>query len=164
MCQPLSTNIFLESADSTAALAASIAPLLLASDTLLLSGEVGSGKTHFARAIIQSRLGAMGAVEDVPSPTFTLVQTYNDGICDIWHADLYRLSNPDEVIELGLPDAFQDAICLVEWPDRLGTLKPKSPLNIEFFHLDAEDARSATITGDSEKWSKLMPALEMYVV
>ena len=164
MCQSVSAQIFLESAEDTAGLAALIAPLLTASDTLLLAGEVGSGKTHFARAIIQSRLGAVSAVEDVPSPTYTLVQTYNDGICDIWHADLYRLSGQDEVIELGLADAFQDAICLIEWPDRLGNLNPGNPLNIEFFHTEAEGSRTATITGDVDKWSKLNSALEVYVV
>ena len=85
----------------------------------------GSGrrpeKSHFARALIQSRLAAIGRFEDVPSPTFTLVQCYDLGSVDLWHADLYRLTSPSECDELGLVDAFESAICLVEWPDRLAS-------------------------------------------
>ena len=92
--------------------------LLRAGDCVLLEGPIGAGKTHFCRALIRARLGRE---EDVPSPTFTLVQTY-DADVEIWHADLYRLSHPDEALELGLEDAFASAICLVEWPERLGEL------------------------------------------
>lgn len=88
---------------------------------LLLEGGIGAGKTHFARAFIRERLGAE---IDVPSPTYTLVQTYEDNAGDIWHADLYRLGHPDEVAELGLVSAFETAICLIEWPDRLGNQIP----------------------------------------
>lgn len=119
----------LETEHHTEALAINIAPLLRRGDTLLLHGEIGSGKSTFARAIIRARLGRF---EDVPSPTFTIVQTYQDGALEIWHCDLYRLSNPDEAIELGLEIAFDEAICLIEWPDRLGTLIPQNALNINF--------------------------------
>ena len=98
--------------ETTADLARMLAPNLTAGDTILLRGDVGAGKTHFARALIQSLLAMP---EDVPSPTFTLVQTYEtaDGT-EIWHSDLYRLTHPEEVDELGLTDAFETAICLVE--------------------------------------------------
>src|SRR6056297_4111622 len=119
----------LSSPQATAALAARIAPLLRPGDTLLLSGPIGAGKTAFARALIQARLGR---AEDVPSPTFTLVQTYDDGICEIWHADLYRLTVPEDAVELGLEQAFAEAICLVEWPDRLGDLRPEGALALDF--------------------------------
>lgn len=101
----------------TAALARALAPLLGPGDTLLLDGPVGAGKTHFARALIQARQG--DRAEDVPSPTFTLIQTYEDaqGV-EIWHADLYRLTDGGELDELGLEEARDRSICLIEWPDR----------------------------------------------
>lgn len=109
--------------------AARFAAVLTAGDTLLLEGDIGAGKTAFARALIRARLGRM---EDVPSPTFTLVQTYDDGTLEIWHCDLYRLTAPEEVLELGLSDAFDDAICLIEWPDRLGDATPADALTCRF--------------------------------
>lgn len=108
-----------------------IAPFLKPGDCILLSGTLGAGKSHLARAIIRARLGRH---EDIPSPTFTLVQTYETSGCEIWHADLYRLTHPDEVIELGLTDAFDTAVCLVEWPDRLGRFLPATPICITLHH------------------------------
>lgn len=128
--------------DDTTRLGQTLAPLLAAGDTVLLSGPIGAGKTHLARALIQARLGR---AEDVPSPSFTLVQTYDAGEVEIWHADLYRLSQPDEVWELGLDHAFATAICLVEWPDRLGSHLPPDAVSITLSH-DGE-GRLATVTG-----------------
>ena len=108
-------DLTLHDADQTARLAVTLGRALTAGDVVLLTGDVGAGKTHFARALIQSLLAVP---EDVPSPTFTLVQTYDAPAAAIWHADLYRLTSVYEIEELGLTDAFSDAICLVEWPDR----------------------------------------------
>ena len=119
--------IDLATEDDTARLGRALAGRLRAGDTVLLDGPIGAGKSHTARALIRARLGTE---EDVPSPTFTLVQTY-PGDPDIWHADLYRLTHPDEVVELGLGDAFATAICLIEWPDRLGSLLPANPLRLK---------------------------------
>ena len=113
--------------DATDALARRMARRLGAGDVLLLEGPIGAGKTTFARALIHAR----GVAEDVPSPTYTLVQTYDSGI-EIWHADLYRLTHPDEAVELGLTDAFDTALCLVEWPERLGADRPESALTLQF--------------------------------
>jgi tRNA threonylcarbamoyladenosine biosynthesis protein TsaE len=132
-------SVFLPSEEDTTRLGAWFALHLQAGDTLLLTGPIGAGKSHFARAFIRTRLGR---AEDIPSPTFTLVQTYEADV-EIWHSDLYRLSHPDEVLELGLDEAFLTAICLVEWPDRLGTLAPDSAISIS---LSAQDeGRHATI-------------------
>lgn len=121
-------SVFLASEEQTTQLGAWFSHHLGPGDSILLHGPIGAGKSHFARAFIRCRLGRM---EDVPSPTFTLVQTYQADV-EIWHADLYRLSHPDEVLELGLDDAFSTAICLIEWPDRLGSLAPKNAIHIKF--------------------------------
>jgi tRNA threonylcarbamoyladenosine biosynthesis protein TsaE len=126
----------------TAALGVQLAKVAQPGDCLLLSGPIGAGKSTLARAFVRTRCGAG---EDVPSPTFTLVQVYEDGVTEIWHADLYRLTHPDEVGELGLEDAFVTAICLVEWPDRLGKYQPDGAL-----HLALEDdgeGRRAVLRG-----------------
>ena len=134
--------------EATDRIARHLAPRLRAGDVLLLSGPVGAAKTHFARALIRARLGRD---EDVPSPTFTLVQTYDAGDLEIWHADLYRLSDPAEIEELGLTEAFDTAICLVEWPDRLSDLRPADALDLAFAH--AETGRDVTLSWSSGDWS-----------
>ena len=113
--------------EATDRLALLFAHALGAGDALLLSGPIGAGKSHLARTLIRERLGNPG--EDVPSPSFTLVQTY-PADPPIWHADLYRLTHPDEVLELGLDEAFRSAVALVEWPDRLGADAPESAISV----------------------------------
>lgn len=138
-------NLALPDAEATARLGRWLGAQLGAGDVLLLEGPIGAGKTHLARALIQSRLAALGLSEDVPSPTFTLVQVYEAGTLDIWHADLYRLTHPDEVAELGLDTAFGSALCLIEWPDRLGSHRPAHAITLR---LSADgDARRAVIDG-----------------
>jgi len=154
-----SIQINLRSPAATTGLAATIAPLLRAGDTILLSGETGAGKTHFARAVIQARQASDGAFEDVPSPTYTLVQTYFAENCEIWHADLYRLSNHDDIAELGLNDAFDDAICLIEWPDRLGSLCPADALLVHFSLSDKAGFRAAEISWNTRRWSDIMDVI-----
>ena len=147
------------SPEETTRFAAALAPTLGPGDVLLLSGGIGAGKTHFARSLIQTRLAAAGLVEDVPSPTFTLVQTYEDGVGEIWHADLYRLTHPDEVEELGLIDAFQGAICLVEWPDRLGDLTPDGAVALELATTEILGERVLTASGPAPWIDRLKAAL-----
>lgn len=123
-----SREIALPAETDTDALARRIATRLGPGDVILLHGPIGSGKSHFARALIRSRLG--NPDEEVPSPTFTIVQTYPDVLGDIWHCDLYRLGSSDEIAELGLDEAFSEAICLIEWPDRLGEARPAEALDL----------------------------------
>ncbi|QPM91497.1 tRNA (adenosine(37)-N6)-threonylcarbamoyltransferase complex ATPase subunit type 1 TsaE [Pseudooceanicola algae] len=141
---PHSTELTLTSPEATCALAQRLAPLMRPGDVLLLSGGIGAGKTHFARSLIQALLEVP---EDVPSPTFTLVQEYDTTAGPLWHADLYRLSNPLEAVELGLEDAFAEAICLIEWPDRLGDLTPSAGLCMDFVTVpDQDDTRQLRVT------------------
>lgn len=155
-----SARLTLPSPEATTALAEWLAPRLHPGDVLLLSGPIGAGKTHFARALIQARLAAVGLYEDVPSPTFTLVQVYDVGGAEIWHADLYRLTHPDEVIELGLEQAFDDAICLVEWPDRLGAATPADALSLTFT-AEGEEGRILTASG-GDRWADRLQALAQW--
>lgn len=134
--------LFLPSEEDTARLGIVLARLLRPGDTVLLEGPIGAGKTHLARALIRARLGR---AEDVPSPTFTLVQTYQAEDAEIWHADLYRLTHPDEVLELGLDAAFDEAICLVEWPDRLSDHAPRDALCLAL--AVSGEGRQAVLTG-----------------
>ena len=117
-------------------------------DTFHLEGGIGAGKSTFARAFIKE---ACGPETEVPSPTFTLVQTYNAPSAEIWHCDLYRLTSPDEVLELGLDIAFKDAITLIEWPDRLGEEAPETALRLNF-ELQ-ERGRMISVVGNLE-WAK----------
>lgn len=140
----------LNSPDATARLAATLGGRLHPGDCLLLAGPIGAGKTHFARALVQSLLPAP---EDVPSPTYTLVQSYDSPRAEIWHADLYRLSDPAEIVELGLADAFETAICLVEWPDRLGAEAPDHALWLTLDPLpEAAEARRLRLGWSDPKW------------
>jgi tRNA threonylcarbamoyladenosine biosynthesis protein TsaE len=141
-------SLDLQNAEETSQAARALGAALTAGDTILLTGDVGAGKTHFARSLIQSMLTTP---EDVPSPTFTLVQTYDTSAGAIWHADLYRLTSTFEIEELGLSDAFQDAVCLVEWPDRLGELKPDGALEITL-ETTGEDGRVLTASWEDDKW------------
>jgi len=133
--------------DATARAGAVLGGALCPGDVILLEGPVGAGKTHFARALIQSILHE---IEDVPSPTFTLVQTYDTVNGPLWHTDLYRVTSDTEIDELGLADAFETAICLVEWPDRLGPLAPAQALTLTLS--DAGNGRAARLDWTDPRW------------
>lgn len=147
------------SPEDTTRLAEALAPVLGAGDTILLSGDLGAGKTHFARALIRARLRGSDREEEVPSPTYTLVQTYDDGACEIWHCDLYRLSGPEDVAELGLIEAFETAICLIEWPDRLGALRPDSALEVTLTMTEGPGERMATLEAPARDWKQRLAAV-----
>ena len=131
---------------ATAAFAARLAALAAPGDVIALKGELGAGKTTFARAFIRAR----GSGEAVPSPTFTLVQVYDLAGGAVWHFDLYRLRQPDDAWELGIEDAFRDGISLIEWPERLGPLLPARRLEVALDFGPTPTARRASLSaGDA---------------
>jgi tRNA threonylcarbamoyladenosine biosynthesis protein TsaE len=136
------TVIDLPDENATAAFAARLAALAAPGDVIALEGELGAGKTSFARAFIRAR----GGGETVPSPTFTLVQVYDLPGGAVWHFDLYRLRQPGEAWELAIEDAFRDGISLIEWPERLGLLLPAQRLDIALDFGLAPTARRATLS------------------
>ena len=140
------TTLRLSSEDDTALFGQTLAKYAKGGDCILLRGQIGAGKSALARAFIRALLGPD---TEVPSPTFTLVQTYEHDDVEIWHADLYRLTDAQEAVELGLTDAFEDQICLIEWPELLGDLVPKSALDIEL--TVSRDFHLATLTY-GENW------------
>ncbi len=147
-------TLILPTEADTVVLANRIAPILRAGDVLLLEGPIGAGKSFFARALIRARLG--NPTEEVPSPSFTLVQTYQADGVEIWHCDLYRLTLPQEVFELGLDEAFGQAICLIEWPEKLGDAAPKNALHLTF--AAKEDHHCIVVTGPLQ-WNKRLEGL-----
>ncbi|TCO73412.1 tRNA (adenosine(37)-N6)-threonylcarbamoyltransferase complex ATPase subunit type 1 TsaE [Rhodovulum euryhalinum] len=148
-------HLTLASEADTRALAARLAAILGGGDTILLQGPIGAGKTAFARALIGALRARAGLPpEDVPSPTFTLVQVYDAGPVEIWHADLYRLCHPDELVELGLDEAFASALCLVEWPDRLGDLAPGGALTLTLAPGPADESRKAVLSFSDPAWAR----------
>lgn len=138
---------------ATADFGASLAAVLRVSDVVALEGPLGAGKTTLARGLI----GAFAGAAAVPSPTFTLVETYSGAAGELWHFDLYRLEKPVDVWELGLEDALEDGIILMEWPDRIAGLLPENALRLELAILDG-GARQLTAQGPQNWRARLQAA------
>jgi tRNA threonylcarbamoyladenosine biosynthesis protein TsaE len=135
--------LYLPDEAATDRLGQQLGALLRPGDTVLLRGQIGAGKSHLARSLIRARLGR--PEEPVPSPTFTLVQAYDSPTGDIWHADLYRLGDASEVVELGLDSALSQAICLIEWPERLGEMTPEQAVTLDL--APDGDGRRVSLSG-----------------
>ena len=116
------------SADQLEAFGARLAAVARVGDIIALSGELGAGKTTLARGLLHG----LGLEGEAPSPTFTLVQSYEppETRLPVWHCDLYRLDHPDQATELGLDEAFGLALVLIEWPERLGRYLPDAALRL----------------------------------
>ncbi len=128
------------------ALAQTLAACVRRGNTIALRGPLGAGKTTFARHFIRNyakRRG--GAVDEVPSPTFTLVQLYSFGDDTVWHIDLYRIGSPEELWEIGFEEALAGGICLVEWPERAGDLLPAQRIDIGLEHTRDPLLRRVTV-------------------
>lgn len=137
---PINLSCALPDEAATLALGAKLAPRLRVGDVIFLDGELGAGKTTLSRGLIQALCG----VQEVPSPTYTLLQTYAAPDFEIWHYDLYRIKSPSEIWALGIEDALYDGVSLIEWPERLGDLAPDGVINI---HIGFEgEGRIAAMT------------------
>jgi tRNA threonylcarbamoyladenosine biosynthesis protein TsaE len=127
--------------------------ILRVGDTVVFNGDLGAGKSTLCRHIIQC---AMGHDTDVPSPTFTLVQTYKTPKGELWHMDWYRLDDADMIFELGVEDAFADGICLIEWGMRAKQYLPKNTLYINIYS-DCENMRNIECVGNG--WDERLNAV-----
>ena len=128
---------------ATQALGAAVARALRAGDAVCLTGPLGAGKSSLARALIRT---LTSADEEVPSPTYTLVQAYRGADFEIAHFDLYRLEDPEEARELGLDEALRDGAAVIEWPQRLGGDLPADRLSLEIEPTADGAARIARLT------------------
>lgn len=143
--------IELPSLAATEALAATVASMARAGDVILLAGPLGAGKSTFARAFL--RAASDDPALEVPSPTFTLVQSYDTRIGTVNHFDLWRLDGPGGVAELGWQEA-QDGITLVEWPDRLGALCPDDALSVTL-DINGDETRRALLSGWPDRLARI---------
>lgn len=146
---PLQLALVLEDEAATAALAARLAGCARRGDVIALAGDLGVGKTAFARAFIRA---SSHPHEEVPSPTFTLVQVYepaDPARPAIFHFDLYRLAAPEDAVELGLDDAVACGIALIEWPDRLGAWSCGTRLDLAFGFGPTETARTVRLAASA---------------
>jgi tRNA threonylcarbamoyl adenosine modification protein YjeE len=141
--------------NATLALAATLARLCHKGDCVLLKGELGTGKTTFARGFIR----ALGNEEEVVSPTFTLAQTYttSEG-WPVLHCDLYRIKNPHEIEQLGLEDAVGNGVTLIEWPEVAMDALPPEALTVQLAY-QGDHGRRALLSGSSDIWKSRIEAL-----
>ena len=151
---PATTNadLMLADLDATARLGRRLAALLGRGDVIGLGGDLGAGKTTLARHII----GALaGRAMEVPSPTFTLVQAYDLAAFTLWHFDLYRIEQPGDVLELGLDEALDHGVSLIEWPERMGPLIPAERLDVVLSQRPGDESRQVHLAAHGSWTSRL---------
>jgi tRNA threonylcarbamoyladenosine biosynthesis protein TsaE len=150
-------HLLLPDLGATHVLAARVAGHLAPGSVVLLEGDLGAGKSEFARAVIQALAGERITV---PSPTFTLLQSYVLPALEVGHADLYRLVDPHEIAEVGLEECWRHGALLVEWPERAAWLWPSDRLTLALSSIPdrGAEARRAHLSG-SGYWADLLPAL-----
>jgi tRNA threonylcarbamoyladenosine biosynthesis protein TsaE len=155
----MALTLRLTSEAETERLGERVAAMLRPGDLVALSGGLGAGKTTLARTVIRALARRRGVeVDDVPSPTFTLVQTYDLPGAAVHHFDLYRLKRPEETIELGIEDALATGISLIEWPEKLGDHLPAERLDVELSLGAAATERVAAFRGHGG-WAARMGSL-----
>lgn len=135
----------------TKKLAQNLASVTKPGDVWALYGTLGAGKSVFSRAFIQALTGA----SEVPSPTFTLVQTYDADNFEIYHYDLYRLKSAEEIWELNIEEAVHEAVCLIEWPEKMGPYLPKNSFKLEINVISPQKREIILNVNCDEKWLRL---------
>lgn len=139
-----------EKESQTAKIAAELSELSQVGDVWALHGTLGMGKSVFARAFIKNLTSA----DEVPSPTFTLVQAYSAPDFEIYHYDLYRLEKPEDIFELGVEETFYEGVCLIEWPEKMGNLAPRNMWNV-LIEPDEKGRKITVIAEDENKIRRL---------
>ena len=152
-----SLDLLLPHLKATRNLANALAPLLRPGDVVTLEGSIGIGKTTFIRALLET----LGCIEEVPSPTFNLLHTYELGSVTFWHFDLFRIERLPDVYELGIEDALETGICLIEWPKIMAKLLPTERLELEFFY-QGEYSRRVSLRGE-EAWKQRLRKVGSYL-
>jgi tRNA threonylcarbamoyladenosine biosynthesis protein TsaE len=153
--EPTCFVLTLEGEDAALALGARLAGLVRPGDVIALRGGLGMGKTVMARGLIQA---LTSPDEEVPSPTFTLVQPYDAADFTVHHFDLYRLEAPEDAFELDIEDAFAEGVSLIEWPERLGPYLPSRSLDIHLMPGDGDTARRIELSGGGDWTGRLTQA------
>ena len=145
-------------------LARILAPTLPLTGVLLINGIMGSGKTFLCRHLIQAKQeNEKKHVEDIPSPTFTLIQTYNFESAEIWHCDFYRIKTANELLELGLEEGFESSLCLIEWPKGLENLEIFDVAYLEIKTGPNTSERELIFYSESEKWNAFAKKFESII-
>jgi len=145
-----------KSPEDTRELGTQVAHLAQPGDVLVLAGELGAGKTTFTQGFGRT----LGVSERITSPTFTLVRSYDGERLELHHVDLYRLDDPIEVFDLGLPELIdEDAVLLIEWGDRAVPLLGPDFLELRFEFGDDDDERVVALTAVGASWSSRLPRL-----
>src|SRR5438874_5289341 len=149
-------ELSVESADAMRALGAATASLLSGGDVIVLTGDLGAGKTTF----VQGAARALGVTDPVVSPTFTLVRRYR-GSRPVYHVDVYRLDRMQEVLDLGVEDLFEpDGVTFVEWGDVIEGLLPDAYLELELWTRPEDEGRLVVATGRGRSWAERWERLE----
>lgn len=142
----------------TEALAGHVAACVEPGDVIALYGDLGVGKSVFCRAFIRS---LTTEDEEVPSPTFTLVQVYDAEGGEVYHFDMYRLEAPDDCLELGVEEAFMDGVCLVEWPTKIGNYLPWDCLKVTIAHGEKGETSRTLSLASVGKWQDRLKGIRL---
>ena len=156
--EPAGFVLTLAGEDAALSLGARLAAICRPGDVIALWGGLGMGKTVIARGFVRA---VLGADEEVPSPTFTLVQPYDGPDFTLYHFDLYRLNDPEEAFELDIEDAFTEGISLIEWPERLGPYLPGGRLDIKLSPGESETQRRVRLSGGGD-WTERLKRAELH--
>ena len=151
-------TVSLGSEDDTVRFAAQVWQHVQVGDVIALWGDLGVGKTAFARGFIRA---ATTATEEVPSPTFTLLQTYDSDLGPIHHFDLYRIEHEGEVLELGIDDAFADGVSLIEWPGNMGRWLPHKRLDLTLETDGDSGTRTAKLSSADPDWQARLAGMDL---